>query len=175
MTCKFVFKLKDPDIANSWYKACLIAPNYLKTSDLDYSKTFAFVAKLTFVCSIFALSAIQALYMYNFDVKTAYLYSTIKHKFYMEQLLYFEVSEFFRDEWIYLINKSLYRRYDSSYLWYNTVNNKLTSLNFIKFEADECVFIFETPDHYIIIAYWWLFSYCKIYRGYFLDSFSTQQ
>ena len=53
----------------------------------------------------------------------------------------------------YLVNKGLYKQYNSGYLYYSTVNDKLISLNFIRFEADECIFILNNLEYYIITVY----------------------
>jgi Reverse transcriptase (RNA-dependent DNA polymerase) len=152
LNCKFIYKLKDPHTSQPRHKARLVAQGYTEIPGVDYTDTFAPVAKSASVRSIFAISATQGLHVHNFDVKTAYLYSTVKHESYIEQPLHFEVPGFPRDEWVYQINKGLYGRHDSGHLWYNTVHNKFKDLHFIRSDADECVFILDTPEHDIIVA-----------------------
>jgi len=152
MDCKFAYRLKDAHTSKPRYKARLVARGFTEVPGVDYTDTFAPVAKPASVRLVFATCAAKKLHAHNFDVKTAYLYSDVERLSYIEQPPGFELPGCPRDEWTYQINKGLYGRHDSGRLWYETVKNKLRSLHFERSFTDECVFILENSEHYIIIA-----------------------
>ena len=152
MNCRFACRLKDHDTSHPRHKCRLVAQGFTEIPGVDYTETYAPVVKAPSIRTILAISVLLKLHMHNFDVKTAYLYSDVKHKSYIEQPPHFEVPGYPREDWVYELNKALYGRHDSGYLWYGTVRDKLLSLNFKKSYADQCVFLLEDQGKYIIVA-----------------------
>ena len=53
---------------------------------IDYNDTFAFVVKPMSYKALFAIAAMLDLEIEQMDVKTAFLYSTVKEEIYVQQL-----------------------------------------------------------------------------------------
>jgi hypothetical protein len=81
-----VFKIKQG--ANGeveHYKAKLVAKGFTQTYEMDYNETFAPVAKLTSICCILALAALEDMEIHQMDVKTTFLKGKLEKEIYMEQ------------------------------------------------------------------------------------------
>jgi len=152
LTSKFVCKLKDPHTTNPRHKARLVARGYEEIPGVDYTDTYAPVVKASSVRTVLAISAIQKRHLRQFDVKTAYLNAHASQTSYMEQPEGFEIAGYPREDWVLEILKSLYGRHSSGREWYGDLQRVLTSLNFTRSDADECIFILNTPERSIIIA-----------------------
>ncbi len=67
------------------YKAKLVAKGFTQTYEMDYNETFAPVAKLTSICCILALAALEDMEIHQMDVKTTFLKGKLEKEIYMEQ------------------------------------------------------------------------------------------
>jgi hypothetical protein len=67
------------------YKAKLVARGFTQTFGVDYTKTFAHVAKFVSIRCILALVAIENMDIHQMDVKTAFLNGDLEEEIYMEQ------------------------------------------------------------------------------------------
>ncbi len=86
VSCKWVFKIKQG--ANGeveHYKAKLVEKGFTQTYEMDYNETFAPVAKLTSICCILALAALEDMEIHQMDVKTTFLKGELEKEIYMEQ------------------------------------------------------------------------------------------
>ncbi|XP_074328035.1 putative mitochondrial protein AtMg00820 [Apium graveolens] len=74
ITSKWLYKTKfKPDGIIDKFKSRLVILGNKQTYDIDYSETFALVAKLTTVRTLLAVAAIQKWEMVQMDVSNAYL------------------------------------------------------------------------------------------------------
>lgn len=99
----FVIKRK-PDGAINRYKARLVARGFSQKYGFDYTETYAPVAYMTTIRTLFAFAAAKGLIMAGFDVKTAFLYGELEEKIFMQQPAGFEIDE----SKVCLLNRSLY-------------------------------------------------------------------
>src|SRR5271170_2984325 len=113
---KFVYKLKNFDISNSRYKAHLVAMRHIQVSEINYIDTFTFIMKVTFIRTIFALSAKLHLLLYQFDVETVFLNLDVDTDIYVEQSSHFNLQRYSRSRYVCKLNKTLYDLHQFNYL-----------------------------------------------------------
>jgi len=78
--CRWLFKLKE----DGGYKARVVAKGYSQQTGLDYTETFAPVAKFTSLWSLLALVAENNWELEGMDVKTAFPHSELEETVFME-------------------------------------------------------------------------------------------
>ena len=67
--CKWIYKIKYlSDGTIERYKARLIAKGFTQREGINYKETFALVAKLTTVCCLLSVAALQDWSLYQMDV-----------------------------------------------------------------------------------------------------------
>ena len=76
------------------FKAQLVAKGFTQTHGMDYTETFAPTARAESIRIILSIVGVEGLFMIQFDIKTAYLNSTIAEIIYMDLLVGFE--DYFR-------------------------------------------------------------------------------
>ncbi|GKU89604.1 hypothetical protein SLEP1_g3726 [Rubroshorea leprosula] len=66
------------------YKTCLVTKGFTQEYGIDYEETFAPVARLTSVCILLAIAAIQRWKLFPMDVKNAFLNGDLEEEVYMK-------------------------------------------------------------------------------------------
>ena len=67
------------------YKARLIEKGYTQTQGVDYEETFAPVAKMTTVWTVFALATAKGWHLHQMNVKKAFFQGELEEEVYMVQ------------------------------------------------------------------------------------------
>lgn len=82
--CKWVYGTEYAiDGSIDKYKACLVAKGFLLVEGIDYSETFALVAKMNSIRLVLSLAASQGCSVYQMDAKSAFLHGEL-NEIYME-------------------------------------------------------------------------------------------
>lgn len=120
------------------YKARFVIKGYSQIPGLDYTDTYAPVAKHYSLRVIMAIAATRDLEMVQLDVKTAFLYGTLDEEIYMQQPEGFIVPG--REGEVCRLIKSLYGLKQASRVWNIKFNEFLILFGLIRSIADPCVY-----------------------------------
>ncbi|KAM3955568.1 uncharacterized protein ACR2FA_010514 [Aphomia sociella] len=82
--CKWVFKVKQSVDNTVKYKARLCAKGYSQQPGIDYEETFSPTVRFDIIRLMLSHAAREKLHIMQFDVKTAFLYGTLKEEIYMD-------------------------------------------------------------------------------------------
>ena len=86
MKCKWVYRTKvAADGTISKYKARLVAKGFSQVQGVDYTETFAPVAKMDSIRLVLAISASKHWEVHHMDVKSAFLHGDLAEEVYMQQ------------------------------------------------------------------------------------------
>jgi len=135
-TC-WVLRIKD----NGRYKARFCAKGFTQRWGEDYDETFAPVAKYNSVRTLFALMAgRKGAKVHQMDVNTAFLYSPLAEKVYIEQPEGLEIPG--KENWVCKLNRALYGLKQSPRAWFSLIAPTLVDFHFQQCEADPCIFVY---------------------------------
>jgi len=138
--CRWLFKRKD----DGRYKARLVAKGYSQREGLDYSETFAPVAKFNSLRSLLALVCENDWELAGMDVKTAFLHSELEETVYMEipEGLHTEIqTQGLGAGIVCRLVKSIYGLKQSPRAWYGKINSFFLQHGFQRSEQDHSVYI----------------------------------
>nr|GEU89234.1 copia protein [Tanacetum cinerariifolium] len=120
-------------------KARLIAQGYTQEEGIDYEEVFAPVAWIEAIRLFLAYASFMGFMVYQMDVKSAFLYGTIKEEVYVCQPLGFEDPDY--PDKVYKVFKELYGLHQAPRAWYETLANYLLENGFQRGKIDQTLFI----------------------------------
>nr|GEW69126.1 putative ribonuclease H-like domain-containing protein [Tanacetum cinerariifolium] len=142
---KWVFRNKNDErgivIRN---KARLVAHGHTQEEGIDYEEVFAPVAKIEANRLVLAYASFMGFMVYQMDVKSTFLYGTIKEKVYVCQPLGFEDPDY--PDKVYKVVKALYGLHQAPKAWYETLANYLLENGFQRGKIDQTLFIKKQKD-----------------------------
>jgi hypothetical protein len=128
---KWVYRTKlNPDGSVNKYKARLVVKGYAQIFGVDFSETFAPVARLDTIRLLFALAAQNGWVIHQMDVKSAFLNGYLEEEIFVEQPEGFIVQG--HEEKVYKLNKALYGLKQAPRSWYSRIDAHLVNLGFEK-------------------------------------------
>nr|GEU50153.1 hypothetical protein [Tanacetum cinerariifolium] len=139
--------LKDP----SWIKAMqekllqfkmqnsTCSQGHTKEEGIDYEEVFAPVPRIEAIRLFLAYASFMGFMVYPMDVKSAFLYETIKEKVYVCQPSGFEDPDYL--DKVYKVVKALYGLHQALRAWYETLANYLLENSFQMGKIDQTLFI----------------------------------
>nr|GEW32146.1 hypothetical protein [Tanacetum cinerariifolium] len=120
-------------------KARLVAQGHTQEEDIDYEEVFAKVARIKAIRLFLAYVSFMDFMIYQIDVKSAFLYGTIKEEVYVCQPLGFEDPDY--PDKVYKVVKALYGLYQAPKAWYETLASYLLENGFQRGKIDQTLFI----------------------------------
>ena len=106
---KWCYKIKqNSDGTVARYKAQLVAKGFTQKEGIDFTATYAPVAKFTTIRTALALAALKNYNVKQLDISTAYLHADIDTELYMTQPEGFEVLDENGTPYVCQLLKSLY-------------------------------------------------------------------
>ena len=120
------------------YKARFVIKGYSQTHGLDYTETYAPVAKTYSFRMVMAIAAEKDLEMIQLDVKTAFLYGTLEEEIYMKQPEGFAIPG--KEEEVCRLVKSLYGLKQASRVWNVECNEFILAFGLERSKCDPCIY-----------------------------------
>jgi len=119
-------------------KARLVAQGYCQQEGIDYTKTFAPVARLEAIRLLLSYAINHDITLYQMDVKSAFLNGVISEEVYVKQLPGFEDLK--NPDFVYKQKKSLYGLKKAPRVWYDKLSNFLIENDFKRGQVDTTLF-----------------------------------
>ncbi|RVW50135.1 Retrovirus-related Pol polyprotein from transposon RE1 [Vitis vinifera] len=132
------------------YKARLVVKGYSQVFGVDFSETFAPVARLDTIRMLLALTAQKGWKTYQLDVKSAFLNGYLQEEIYVEQPEGFQVKG--QEEKVYLLKKALYGLKQAPRAWYSRIDEHLQSLGFVKSPSEATLYVKGTDANLIVVS-----------------------
>ena len=150
LPCKWVYKLNSiPGHPKPAYKARLVVKGFKQEHGVDFDEVFSPVVKMTTLRLVLALVAQLDLYLYQMDVKTAFLHGDLHDEIYMEQPKGF--AEHGREHLVCKLKKSLYGFKQAPREWYHKFDAFMQSQGYRKSAMDPCLYTKKARDDSLLI------------------------
>ncbi|GJX84610.1 putative ribonuclease H-like domain-containing protein [Tanacetum coccineum] len=106
---------------------------------IDYEEVFTPVARIEAIRLFLAYASFMGFLVYQMDVKSAFLYGTIKEEVYVTQPLGFKDPDHL--DKVYKVVKAFYGLHQAPRAWYETLDNYLLGNGFKRGKIDQTLFI----------------------------------
>ncbi|XP_062114469.1 uncharacterized protein LOC133825558 [Humulus lupulus] len=137
--CKWVFTIKfNANGSIERYKARLVSKGFTQTYGIDYTETFALVAKLNTIKNLLSLDVNMDWELHQLDVKNTFLNGELEEEVYMSQPPGFEES--LKITTVCKL-KSLYGLKQSPRAWFNRFLKVVKWLGYIQGQTDHTLFV----------------------------------
>ncbi|GJY47293.1 putative ribonuclease H-like domain-containing protein [Tanacetum coccineum] len=130
-------------------KARLVAQGHRQEEGIDYDEVFAPVARIEAIRLFLAYASYMDFTVYQIDVKSAFIYSTIEEEVYVNQALGFEDPEF--PNKVYKVEKALYDLHQAPRAWYETLSTYLLENRFSRGTIDKTLFIKKIKNDILLV------------------------
>ncbi|GKA66340.1 putative ribonuclease H-like domain-containing protein [Tanacetum coccineum] len=130
-------------------KARLVAQGHRQEEGMDYEEVFAPVARIEAIKLFLAYASFMGFLVYQMDVKSAFLYGTIKEEVYVTQLQGFKDLD--HPDKVYKVVKALYGLHQAPRAWYETLANYLLDNGFKRGKIDQTLFIKKQKEDILLV------------------------
>jgi Reverse transcriptase (RNA-dependent DNA polymerase) len=146
-------------IANKWVfliksdgrkRARLVAKGFSQVEGVDYDEIFSPVIRYETVRMMFALSALEGMYMTGLDVKAAFLYGKLDEEIYMKQPEGFEIKN--QNNKVMLLKRALYGLKQAALAWWKELEAFMKTQGFYRAHSDAGIFIYKDNRGRLVIA-----------------------
>nr|GEU82077.1 hypothetical protein [Tanacetum cinerariifolium] len=130
-------------------KARLVTQGHTQEEGIDYKEVFAPVARIEAIRLFLAYASFVGFMVYQMDVKSAFLYGTIKEEVYVCQPLGFEDPK--HPDKVYKVVKALYGLHQAPRAWYETLATYLLENGFQRGTIDQTLFIKKQKGDILLV------------------------
>src|ERR1044072_177118 len=130
-------------------KARLVAQGYSQQEGIDYTETFAPVARLEAIRLLISFFMNHDIILYQMDVKSAFLNGYISEEVYVHQPPGFENFDY--PEKVFKLKKSLYGLKKAPRAWYERLSNFLLENKFTRGKVDTTLFCKSIKNDILIV------------------------
>nr|GEW98472.1 putative ribonuclease H-like domain-containing protein [Tanacetum cinerariifolium] len=116
---------------------------------IDYDKVFAPVERIEAIWLFLAYASFMGFMVYHKDVKSVFLYGTIKEAVYVCQPLGFEDPDYL--DKVYKVVKALYGLHQAPRAWYETLANYILENGFQREKIDQTLFIKKQKSNILLV------------------------
>ncbi|KAL0374896.1 UNVERIFIED_CONTAM: Retrovirus-related Pol polyprotein from transposon RE2 [Sesamum radiatum] len=137
---KWIYKTKlNADGSIQKHKARLVAKGYSQLPGIDYTETFAPVARLDTIRALVAIAANKKWKIYQMDVKSAFLNGYIDEEIYVEQPQGFIAKGC--EEKVLRLKKALYGLKQAPRAWYSRIDNYFMDRGFRRSLSEPTLYV----------------------------------
>ncbi|KAL0318302.1 UNVERIFIED_CONTAM: Retrovirus-related Pol polyprotein from transposon RE2 [Sesamum angustifolium] len=142
---KWIYKTKlNADGSIQKHKARLVAKGYSQLPGIDYTETFAPVARLDTIRALIAIAANKKWKIYQMDVKSAFLNGYIDEEIYVEQPQGFIAKG--SEEKVLRLKKALYGLKQAPRAWYSRIDKYFMDRGFRRSLSEPTLYIKSQDD-----------------------------
>ncbi|RVW26217.1 Retrovirus-related Pol polyprotein from transposon RE1 [Vitis vinifera] len=139
--CRWIYTVKyKADGSIERFKTRLVAKGYTQTYGIDYTETFAPIAKVNTVRVLLSLAANLDWPLQQFDVKNAFLHGELSEEVYMDLPPGCMVSEK-QCQKVCKLKKSLYGLKQSSRAWFGRFTKSMRAFGYRQSNSDHTLFL----------------------------------
>ncbi|RVW53241.1 Retrovirus-related Pol polyprotein from transposon TNT 1-94 [Vitis vinifera] len=139
--CRWIYTVKyKADGSIERFKARLVAKGYIQTYGIDYTETFAPVAKINTIRVLLSLVANLDWPLQQFDVQNAFLHGELSEEVYMDLPPGCMVSEK-QCQKVCKLKKSLYGLKQSSRAWFGRFTKSMRAFGYRQSNSDHTLFL----------------------------------
>ena len=138
-----------PDGKVDKHKARLVAKGFSQVEGIDYTETFAPVAKMNSIHLVLSLATSYKWEVHQMDVKSAFLHGDLHEEIYMEQPPGFIHND---SSLVCHLKKSLYGLKQAPRAWYAKMDSFLLATSFSRCHSDNTVYTKRVNGHLIILV-----------------------
>nr|GEY30241.1 putative ribonuclease H-like domain-containing protein [Tanacetum cinerariifolium] len=120
-------------------KARLVAQGHTQEEGIDHEEVFALVARIEAIRLFLAYASFMGFMVYQMDVKSAFLYETIKEEVYVCQPPGFKDPDHL--DKVHKVVNALYGLHQAPRAWYETLDNYFLENGFQRGKIDQTLFI----------------------------------
>jgi len=148
ITCKWIFKKKVTPGEPDRHKARLVARGFIQQQGVDYTETYAPVVRYESIRMLLTMAATENFDIMQFDVKTAFLYGTLKEDIWIQ----LPEGPWSEEERVVKLRKSLYGLKQSPHCWNERFNEVLMKYNLQRSEGDDCIYVGNVGTERLYLA-----------------------
>ncbi|GJT52053.1 putative ribonuclease H-like domain-containing protein [Tanacetum coccineum] len=130
-------------------KARLVAQGHRQEEGIDYDEVFAPVARIEAIRLFLAFASYMGFLVYQMDVKSAFLYGTIREEVYVHQPPGFVNSA--HPNKVYKVVKAFYGLHQAPRAWYETLSSFLLENGFRSGTIDKTLFIKKNKSDVMLV------------------------